>query len=245
MASYESNGIPPKITLYTNHLCPYAQRAHIALKELDLPYEEVIIDLDRPREQWYLDLNPRGLVPIIKYSDGVLENEIITESAIVAHFLADARPSHLLPASGASPTAALFRARVAFFLDTWSAKVAPFVWKTLQAQGAEQDAVCQAWLAALANEVEPLLAGAEPFFAGRDRLTLVEVNAAPFLLRMYALAEAGLVPRSFKDGLHALPRFSRWAERTMAESSVTQVWDEKDVVERTRGRIEKTRQAAK
>ncbi|TKA24663.1 hypothetical protein B0A49_13797, partial [Cryomyces minteri] len=58
MASYESNGIPPKITLYTNHLCPYAQRAHIALKELDLPYEEVIIDLDRPREQWYLDLNP-------------------------------------------------------------------------------------------------------------------------------------------------------------------------------------------
>ncbi|TKA63127.1 hypothetical protein B0A49_09131, partial [Cryomyces minteri] len=71
MASYESNGIPPKITLYTNHLCPYAQRAHIALKELDLPYEEVIIDLDRPREQWYLDLNPvRGpfQLPLLPFS---------------------------------------------------------------------------------------------------------------------------------------------------------------------------------
>lgn len=51
----------PKITLYTNHRCPYAQRAHITLDELKLPYEEVIIDLDTPRPQWYLDINPRGL----------------------------------------------------------------------------------------------------------------------------------------------------------------------------------------
>lgn len=48
----------PKITLYTNHRCPWAHRAHIALKELGLDYEEVIIDLDTPREPWYLEINP-------------------------------------------------------------------------------------------------------------------------------------------------------------------------------------------
>jgi glutathione S-transferase len=48
----------PKIILYTNHLCPWAHRAHIALKELGLEYEEVIIDLDTPREPWYLEVNP-------------------------------------------------------------------------------------------------------------------------------------------------------------------------------------------
>jgi glutathione S-transferase len=48
----------PKITLYTNRGCPYAHRVHIALKELELPYEEVIIDLDKPREPWYLKVNP-------------------------------------------------------------------------------------------------------------------------------------------------------------------------------------------
>ena len=48
----------PKITLYTNHRCPWAHRAHIALKELGLDYEEVIIDLTKPREPWYLDINP-------------------------------------------------------------------------------------------------------------------------------------------------------------------------------------------
>ena len=46
--------------LYTNHRCPYAHRSHIALEELGLPFEETIIDLDTPRPQWYLDINPRG-----------------------------------------------------------------------------------------------------------------------------------------------------------------------------------------
>lgn len=57
-AAHATNGVSPKITLYTNHGCPWAQRAHIVLKELDLPYEEVIIDLDTPRPDWYLKINP-------------------------------------------------------------------------------------------------------------------------------------------------------------------------------------------
>lgn len=48
----------PKITLYTNRLCPWAHRAHIALKESGLDYEEVSIDLNVPREPWYLEINP-------------------------------------------------------------------------------------------------------------------------------------------------------------------------------------------
>jgi len=53
-----TNGTAPKITFYTNHGCPWAHRAHITLKELGLPYEEVIIDLEKPREPWYLEVNP-------------------------------------------------------------------------------------------------------------------------------------------------------------------------------------------
>lgn len=53
-----SSASPPRITLYTNHGCPYAHRAHITLKELGLDYDEVIIDLSKPREEWYLKINP-------------------------------------------------------------------------------------------------------------------------------------------------------------------------------------------
>lgn len=48
----------PKIILYTNRGCPWAHRAHIALKESGVEYEEVTIDLTKPREPWYLEVNP-------------------------------------------------------------------------------------------------------------------------------------------------------------------------------------------
>jgi glutathione S-transferase len=54
----QANGSTDKITLYTNHACPWAHRAHIVLKELGLKYDEVIIDLNTPREPWYLEINP-------------------------------------------------------------------------------------------------------------------------------------------------------------------------------------------
>lgn len=48
----------PDILLYTNHGCPWAHRAHIALNELGIDFKEEIIDLDRPRDPWYLEVNP-------------------------------------------------------------------------------------------------------------------------------------------------------------------------------------------
>lgn len=114
-----SHNMTPEITLYTNHACPWAHRAHIALEELGLPFDEVLIDLNTPRPQWYLDINPRGLVPAIKYSvPGIMDEEIIYESGVVAQFLCDSFPGPLLPASKESPTSALRRARIGFFVDT-------------------------------------------------------------------------------------------------------------------------------
>jgi len=109
--------ITPKITLYTNHGCPWAHRAHIALAELGLPFETEIIDLQTPRTAEYLKINPRGLVPTLVYN-----GEIIPESAIVAQFLADAHPSHLLKTSN-EIGGSLQRARINFFVDTYFSKV--------------------------------------------------------------------------------------------------------------------------
>ncbi|KAF2403773.1 glutathione-S-transferas-like protein omega 1 [Trichodelitschia bisporula] len=230
----------PKITLYTNHGCPYAHRAHITLRELGLEYEEVIIDLSTPREPWYLEVNPRGLVPSIKYSDGELKDEIITESAIVAQFLADLNPSHLLPASNASPTAALTRARINFFVDTWNTKIGSFMFALFRAADeGERQAKAAEWVAAVEKEIEPLLKDAGPFFGGAQKLTLAEVNIAPFLLRIFALSEAEVLPSSVKAGLLKLPNFARWSQATIKEPSVLFIWDEKAVVSRTAERIQK------
>jgi len=231
----------PQITLYTNHRCPYAHRAHIALEELGLPFEEVIIDLDKPREPWYLKVNPRGLVPAIKYTGGSLKDEIITESAIVAQFLADQHPSNLLPASN---TSALERARINFFVDTWNTKVGSFMFAIFRsATNEDKEAKAQEWVATVAKEIEPLLENANPFFGGSSNLTLAEVNIAPFLLRIFALSGAGLLPTSVKAGLEKLPNFSKWAKATIAKQSVLSIWDEERVITTTKARVEKMKAA--
>ncbi|KAF2652687.1 glutathione-S-transferas-like protein omega 1 [Lophiostoma macrostomum CBS 122681] len=239
------NGDAPKITLYTNHGCPWAHRAHITIKELGLPYEEVIIDLDTPREPWYLEVNPRGLVPSLKFSGGALDGEILTESAVVSQFLADAYPSHLLPAAG-EPGSALKRARINFFVDTWFSKVNSYSINILRKDTQEEkEALVKEFLSIASKELEPLLKDAAPFFGGSDKLTLAEALTAPFIIRLYALSKKDVVPKSLVAGLEALPNFSKWAAEVIKQESVTYVFDEEKIVSRTVQRIEKLKAQAK
>jgi len=244
---HTTHNVAPKIILYTNHRCPFAHRAHIALEELNLPFEEVIIDLDVPRPQWYLDINPRGLVPAIKYSvPDIMDEEIITESAIVAQFLCDSFPSHLLPASKESPTSALRRARVNFFVDTWSTKATSYQYQVMRAEASEKEGKIKEWVAAIEKEIEPLLSDASPFFGGSSDLTFVEVIAAPFLLRWYSLSKDGeLLPSSFAKQLDALPNFSKWAKAVQQKESVLKIYDEQAVLDGMKARIKKLQATGK
>ncbi|KAJ5782287.1 hypothetical protein N7457_004061 [Penicillium paradoxum] len=226
----------PKIILYTSRLCPWAHRAHIALKESGLDYEEVSIDLNTPREPWYLEINPRGLVPSISYN-----GEIITESGIVAQFLADAHPTHLLPAS-TTVESALYRARLAFFVDAFFSKVVPHLFASIRAASeAERDAAAEQLAAAVVKEIEPLLEGAErgPFFGGSEKLTLAEVQSGSFLLRIrsWAKPEHGLVSAKLPALLEQAPRFNRWVEATISHESVNSIYDEKAVADKMRAKF--------
>lgn len=215
---------------------------------MKLDYEEVFIDLATPREQWYLDINPRGLVPTIKYTvEGIHDNEIVTESAIVAQFLADSFPSPLLPASRGDPTAALRRARIAFFADTFNTKANAALWPIVMSSADAETKEKQTldWIATVKKELEPLLADAGPFFGGSTELTLAEVLTAPFVLRWEALSKDGsLIPKIFWEQLSALPNFSRWAKAVKERPSVTKIWDESKIVDGMKKTIEKRKAAA-
>ncbi|KAK3943943.1 thioredoxin-like protein [Diplogelasinospora grovesii] len=228
-----------KIILYTNHRCPWAHRVHIALEELKIPFEEVIIDLDTPRTPEYLKINPRGLVPALSYN-----GEIIIESAIVSQFLADAYPSHLAPPSG-TPSGALRRARIALFADAFS-KVQSAIFQFNRARTDEEIAsVEEALVTSAAKEVEPLLSDAKPFFGGSDKLTLAEVLTGSFVIRLLSLSRAGVLPSGLLLSLaEKAPSFSKWAQTVAVHPSVTSIYDEDKIIQATKARIAKLRAAA-
>jgi len=226
---------PPKITLYTSYSCPWAHRSQIALRELGLDFETVIIDLSVPRTPEYLAINPRGLVPALSYN-----GTILTESAVVSQFLVDAHPSHLEKTSS-EEGGALQRAKINFFVDTYFTKINGSFFATLRAPEAEREKEAGILADAIAKEIEPLLQDAAPFFGGSNRLTLAEVQTGSFLLRLLSFHKYdGLFPKSFPTTLESkAPAFWKWANAVVKEDSVTYIWNEKLVAERTAERMAK------
>ena len=106
----------------------------------------------------------------------IIDNKTITESAIVATYLADQFPSKLLPASSA-PEGPHVRSKINYFFDAYFSRVQSFWGKVLEAKtDAEEKAAASAYVEAVSREVEPLLSDAGPFFGGSETLTLAEVN---------------------------------------------------------------------
>jgi glutathione S-transferase len=78
------------LTLVSHHLCPYVQRAVIALTEKGVPFQRVYVDLAQ-KPDWFLALSPLGKTPVLKVGETP-----IFESAVILEYLEEthARPLH-------------------------------------------------------------------------------------------------------------------------------------------------------
>jgi glutathione S-transferase len=81
-----------KLTLISHVLCPYVQRAVIALKEKGVDFERIDIDLSN-KPDWFLKISPLGKVPVLKVGD-----DVIFESAVIAEYLEETVSPALHPA---------------------------------------------------------------------------------------------------------------------------------------------------
>jgi glutathione S-transferase len=92
MSTQEQRAKPAlQLTLISHVLCPYVQRAVIALEELDMPYKRIDIDLNSPPE-WFLQLSPLGKVPVLVVNDDV----VLFESSVIAEYINDIAQKNLL-----------------------------------------------------------------------------------------------------------------------------------------------------
>lgn len=85
-----------RFTLVSHHLCPYVQRAAIALAEKGVPFERVYIDLAN-KPDWFKAMSPLGKVPLLRVPDGDDEATIF-ESAVILEFLEETEANPLHPA---------------------------------------------------------------------------------------------------------------------------------------------------
>ena len=80
------------LTLISHKLCPYVQRAVIALAEKGVPFERRDIDLAN-KPDWFLRVSPLGKTPVL-----LVDGAAIFESAVILEYLEETQPNPLHPA---------------------------------------------------------------------------------------------------------------------------------------------------
>lgn len=204
-----------KLTLVSHHLCPYVQRAAIALQEKGIEFERIYIDL-AAKPEWFIAISPLGKVPllIVERSDG--GQAVIFESAVICEYIEDALPGPQL-----HPADPLVRARHRAWMefgsvilsDIWGLETA----RDEAAYVAKRDAV-----AAKFGRVDSAVSDG-PFFAD-GRFSLVDAVFAP-IFRYFDVFDTFCHTGVF-DGLQKLPAWRiALANRDSVIDAVTRDYD--------------------
>lgn len=192
--------MPHTLTLVSHTLCPYVQRAAIALTEKGIAFERINIDLAN-KPEWFLKVSPLGKTPVL-----LVEGQAIFESAAICEYLDDTVQPRLHPQD------ALERARHRGWMEFGS--------NLLNAIGAFYNASDLTVLAARAadirgrmEQVEAIL-GTGPYFAG-EHFSLVDAVFGP-IFRYFDVIE------KFEDFgfFEHTPRVNSWRRALAKRPSI-------------------------
>jgi glutathione S-transferase len=189
------------LTLISHLLCPYVQRAAIVLKEKNVAFERVDVDLAN-KPAWFLRLSPLGKTPVLSVG-----GEALFESAVICEYLDETLAPRL------HPDDPLARARERAWMEFGSAVLSDIA---VLYSAADDTALARAYAALRARfeRLEMALTGRDeggPWFAGR-RFGLVDAAFGP-VFRYFDV----IPPESLFD---ELPRLQAWRERLAGRPSV-------------------------
>jgi glutathione S-transferase len=196
----------PKLTLVSHHLCPYVQRAAIALTEKGIEFERVYIDL-AAKPDWFTAISPLGKVPLLIVRQANGSEVVIFESAVICEYIEDALPGPRL-----HPDAALDRARHRAWMEFGSAILSD-VWGLETAKEEATYLAKREALAAKFTRVDTALDDG-PFFSG-EQFSLVDAVFAP-IFRYFDVFDA----IADTDVFHGLRKVQAWRKVLAGRDSV-------------------------
>ncbi|HZC96847.1 MAG TPA: glutathione S-transferase family protein [Bradyrhizobium sp.] len=159
------------LKLISHKLCPYVQRAVIALTEKGVAFEQIDIDIDlASKPDWFLKLSPLGKVPVLTVGTGDSEVALF-ESNVICEYIEDTQGGAKL-----HPQDPLQRAQHRAWMEFGSTILSELWGLETTGDSAIFETKRLAVAAKFARVEEAL--GSGPFFAGNN-FSLVDAVFAP------------------------------------------------------------------
>ncbi|WP_246764922.1 glutathione S-transferase family protein [Ensifer sp. PDNC004] len=204
------------LILVSHHLCPYVQRASIALDEKGVRFERTYIDL-KAKPDWFLKVSPLGKVPLLQVPQQSGE-AVLFESSVIAEYVEESQAGPKL-----HPQDALERARHRGWME-FGSSILSDLWGFETARDQETYEQKRQAVAGKFATMEAAL-GDGPYFAG-TQFSLVDAVFAP-IFRYFDLFDT-LADHGIFDGLD---RVGAWrkalAERPSVKAAVTPDYGER------------------
>lgn len=194
---------PQDFVFYSGWFCPFVQRAWLALEEKGIDYEYREVN-PYNKEQAFLEVSPKGLVPAATYYGKPMH-----ESEVILEFIEDAYPDKK---PNLRPTDPYEAAQMRIAVDHISKSIIPTYFKLLQAQEKDKQDSAREEIIKAFDAFGKKVKG--PYWAG-ENVTFADLVLAPFAARMYILAEH----RGLSDDLLS-DNFKNWREAILQRDSV-------------------------
>jgi glutathione S-transferase len=199
------------LVLVSHVLCPYVQRAVIALHEKGVPFQRIDIDLEN-KPDWFSKISPTGRTPLLRVGDAVL-----FESAAIVEYLEDTTPHPLHPSDP------IGRARARAWMEQGSAMLGD-IWSLEIATDERAYETARIAIRGRIGVLETAL-GDGPWFFG-ERFSTVDVVFAP-VFRYFDAFDQRVDTKLFE----AAPKVARW-RRLLAERPSVRAAVHEDYAER-------------
>ena len=197
-----------QLTLVSHLLCPYVQRAVILLKEKQIPFERIDVDLSN-KPDWFLKVSPLGKTPVL-----LVDGQPIFESAVICEYLDETTEPRMHPVDPLKR--ARHRAWMEFSAATLSSIGGLYVAPDAQTLNAKVDD-----LRAKFRQVESelgSLAHSGPYFAGAS-FSIVDACFAP-VFRYFDVFDTVEDFGVFKDSPKVLAWRTALAQRASVQRAV-------------------------
>ncbi|GAA5898154.1 hypothetical protein JCM5296_002006 [Sporobolomyces johnsonii] len=231
------------LTLYSAKVCPWAQRATLALREVgayDSGLNHVEIDLTN-KPSWYASkVNPASKVPVLQIGkEGEKNTKFIPESGVLLELTSD-----LFPEKGLTPKDPVQRAEARYFAERYTQIVTGPLMGYIYAGKADG---IDSLLPGL-DEIQSLLAKHPGTFLLGSDISIGDLAVAPFVGRLFTFAKAGLLPEELAKTLTSDEKYAplrAYNEALTSRPSWSATYDEEYILEKTKARIETLRAQAK
>jgi glutathione S-transferase len=197
-----------QLTLVSHHLCPYVQRAAIALHEKGVPFERMMVDL-AAKPAWFTAISPLGKVPLLRIARPGGATAVLFESAAICEYIEETQPGPRL-----HPDDPVTRAQHRGWMEFGSAILAD-IWGLETTPHGDAFVAKREAMVAKFERVEAAL-DRGPYFAG-DRFSLVDAVFGP-IFRYFDVFDTIADVRAFAG----TPRVRAWRAALADRPSVKQ-----------------------